>query len=75
MEAIIAIRTNAGINGKTGMVDYNLAYSFFDTKGINEADKQFRQMTDKDGFQQNSLQAGLGLQAAEEFTYSTLFPL
>src|SRR6186997_2156416 len=32
-----SFRGNAGINGKTGVVDYNLAYSFFDTKGFNEA--------------------------------------
>ena len=28
-----SIKANAGINGKTGGMDYNLAYSFFDTKG------------------------------------------
>src|SRR6185503_11108767 len=55
-----SFRANAGIIGKTGAIDYNLAYSFFDTKGINEAINNSSN-TDKDGFQQNSLQAGLGL--------------
>lgn len=59
-----SIRTNAGINGKSGIIDYNLAYSFFDTKGINEAISDAPN-ADNDGFQQNSLQAGLGVQAAK----------
>ena len=59
-----SFRANAGINGKTGILDYNLAYSFYDTKGINEAISNTGN-EDKDGFQQNSLQAGLGLQVAK----------
>jgi vitamin B12 transporter len=59
-----SLRANAGINGKTGIVDYNLAYSFYDTKGINEAISNSAN-ADKDGFQQNSLQAGFGLQLAK----------
>jgi len=57
-------RANAGLNGKTGIVDYNLAYSFYHTKGINEAISN-NGNEDKDGFQQNSLQAGFGLQVAK----------
>lgn len=57
-------RANAGINGKTGIIDYNLAYSFYDTKGINEAINN-NGTEDKDGFQQNSLQLGLGLHLAK----------
>lgn len=59
-----SFRGNAGINGKTGIVDYNLAYSFYDTKGINEAISSSPN-ADKDGFQQNSFQAGLGLKVAK----------
>jgi len=66
------IRANAGINGKTGMVDYDLAYSFFDTKGFNEAISSTPN-ADKDGFQQNSLQAGLGLQAARNIHIRSYF--
>jgi len=59
-----SLRANAGINGKTGIVDYNLAYSLFDTKGINEAISTSPN-ADKDAFQQNSLQAGIGIQAGK----------
>jgi vitamin B12 transporter len=59
-----SFRGNAGINGKTGLIDYNLAYSFYDIKGINEAISNSAN-ADKDGFQQNSLQAGMGLQVAK----------
>lgn len=58
------VRANAGLNGKTGVLDYNLAYSFHDTKGINEAISNIGN-EDKDGFQQNSLQASIGLQLAK----------
>ena len=67
-----SIRANAGINGKTGVVDYNLAYSFFDTKGINEAISNTGN-EDKDGFQQNSLQAGFGLQASKDVRIQPYF--
>ena len=67
-----SLRANAGINGKTGIVDYNLAYSFFDTKGINEAISNTAN-ADKDGFQQNSLQAGIGLQAGKNIRIQPYF--
>jgi vitamin B12 transporter len=67
-----SVRANAGINGKTGLIDYNLAYSFFDTKGINEAISNTPN-ADKDGFQQNSLQAGFGLQAAKNIRIQPYF--
>ena len=59
-----SIRANAGIIGKTGIVDYNLSYSLFDTKGINEAISNTGN-EDRDGFQQNSLQAAISVQAAK----------
>jgi vitamin B12 transporter len=59
-----SIRANAGINGKTGIIDYDLAYSLFDTKGINETISTSAN-ADKDAFQQNSLQAGIGIQAGK----------
>ena len=63
-----SLRANAGINGKSGIVDYNAAYSFFDTKGINEA---ISTTGDKDGFTQNSVNAGLGLQAGKNIRIQT----
>jgi vitamin B12 transporter len=67
-----SIRANAGLNGKTGVIDYNLAYSFFDTKGINEAISNTAN-ADKDGFQQNSLQAGIGIQAGKNIRVKPYF--
>ncbi len=59
------IRANAGINGKNKKLDYNIGYSFFDTEGISEVEKPVTISTnyDKDGYQQNGVQANLGLQA------------
>ena len=67
-----SVRANAGLNGKTGIVDYNLAYSFYDTKGINEAISN-NGNEDKDGFQQNSFQAGMGLQVAKNIRIQPYF--
>ena len=67
-----SLRANAGINGKTGIVDYNLAYSLFDTKGINEAISTTAN-ADKDAFQQNSLQAGIGIQAGKNVRIQPYF--
>jgi vitamin B12 transporter len=57
-------KANAGISGKKGMIDYNLAYTFFDTKGINEAISN-NPAADKDGCRQNNIQAGIGIQVNE----------
>ena len=67
-----SLRANAGINGKKGIVDYNLAYSLLDTKGINEAISS-SPTTDKDGYQQNSLQAGMGIQAGKNVRFQPYF--
>jgi vitamin B12 transporter len=56
------VRANAGMNGKKGMVDYNASYSWHNTKGINEAiNNNTFPVTDKDKFEQHSLQLGLGI--------------
>src|SRR6185503_4347833 len=67
-----SFRGNAGLNGKTGIVDYNLSYSFYDTKGINEAISN-NGNEDRDGYQQSSLQAGLGLQVAKNVRIQPYF--
>jgi vitamin B12 transporter len=64
------VRANAGLNGKTGMIDYNLSYSFHDTKGINET---ISNTGDRDGFRQNNLQAGLGLHVAKNVLLQPYF--
>jgi len=66
-----SLRANAGINGKTGLVDYNLSYSLFDTKGINETISPAP--ADKDAYQQNSLQAGIGIQAGKNVRIQPYF--
>lgn len=59
-------RANAGISGTTKMTDYNVSYTFFNSKGINEAISNNRlAIVDKDGYRQNSLQAGLGIKAGK----------
>ncbi|TMI95945.1 MAG: TonB-dependent receptor [Bacteroidetes bacterium] len=60
-----SVRANAGISGKKGIIDYDLAYSLFDTKGINEAISNVPN-ADKDAYQQNSLQARIGIQAGKK---------
>src|SRR6188768_1592178 len=67
-----SLRANAGINGKKGIVDYDLTYSLFDIKGINEAISTAPN-PDKDAFQQNSLQAGIGIQAAKNVRIQPYF--
>ncbi|HMK20050.1 MAG TPA: TonB-dependent receptor [Chitinophagaceae bacterium] len=67
-----SLRANAAINGKTGIIDYDLAYSLFDTKGINEAISTTPD-PDKDAYQQNSLQAGIGIQAAKNVRIQPYF--
>lgn len=67
-----SVRANAGINGKTGVIDYNFAYSFYDTKGINEAISTAPN-ADKDAFQQNSLQAGVGIHVSKNIHIQPYF--
>jgi len=67
-----SLRANAGINGKRGIIDYDLAYSLFDTKGINEAISSSAN-ADKDAYQQNSLQAGIGIQAGKNVRIQPYF--
>jgi vitamin B12 transporter len=58
-------RGAAGVSGKKEKWDYHVGYSFFDTKGISEAEQPKDSTTpyDKDGYRQHSLQASIGLQA------------
>jgi vitamin B12 transporter len=65
-------RGNAALSGKTGIVDYHAGYSFFDTKGINEAISTSAN-ADKDGYTQHSVNAGLGLQAAKNIRIQSYF--
>ncbi len=66
-------RGNAGINGRSGLVDYNASYSFHDTKGINEAVSNSSAATDRDGFTQNGILLGLGIKPTENIYIQPFF--
>ncbi len=67
-------RGNAGINGKSGIIDYNASYSLHTTKGINEAiNKNNIAVVDKDKFQQNTIQLGLGIKPGEKIYIQPFF--
>jgi vitamin B12 transporter len=56
-------RAHGGLSGRTGIIDYNASYTYFDTKGIDETiNRDNTPNKDKDGYQQNSLQASFGIQ-------------
>lgn len=62
---------NAGVNGSTKNVDYNIGYTHFTTDGISEAnDKTGAGDFDKDGFKQNSLSANISIQATSKLKIS-----
>jgi vitamin B12 transporter len=59
-----SFRSSAGINGKKDKIDYNASYSLLKTDGINETASNTNS-PDKDGFTQQNVMAGLGLQVTE----------
>lgn len=61
-------QANAAIRGKEKLMDYNLSYSYFNTKGINEAIDSVKNNpvhVDKDGYQEHNVYAGIGIQASK----------
>lgn len=71
-----SFKGNAGINGNTKLVDYNIGYTYFKTDGISEAtDKTGTGNFDKDGFNQNSFNANIGIKATDKLTISPFFRL
>lgn len=60
-------RGNVSINGTQSTFDYNLGFSHNSTNGFSEAKKPVNSTTvfDKDGYEQNSLQANFGIQAGK----------
>ncbi|MEO5946976.1 MAG: TonB-dependent receptor [Chitinophagaceae bacterium] len=68
------VRANAGMNGKSGMIDYNATLSFHNTKGINETIALNNTTpTDKDGFQQTGIQLGLGIRPSAKIYIQPFF--
>ncbi len=67
-------RANAGINGKRGIVDYNASFSWHNTKGINEAiNNNTFPVPDKDKFEQQSFQLGLGIKPTNSIYIQPFF--
>lgn len=60
------IRANAGINGRSGIIDYTASFSLHDSKGINEAEnKNGNPVTDRDGYTQKNFQLGAGIRPSD----------
>jgi len=55
-------RGNLGVSGRKGMMDYTAGYTYYNTKGINEAVAKTPGLTDLDAYTQNSFQASVGIQ-------------
>ena len=69
-----SFKASAGINGQSGIVDYNASYSFHHTKGINETVRLNNTMGfDKDKFQQNCFQLGLGIRPGTKIYLQPFF--
>lgn len=67
-------RGNIGIRGKSGIIDYHSSYNYFNSKGINEAvSPDNSPPADKDGFKQNSVHAGFGLQPSDAISIQPFF--
>ncbi len=67
-------RANAGINGRSGSIDYNGSYAYNGTRGINEAvNRNNSPLVDRDKFRQNTVQFGLGIQPSERIYLQPFF--
>lgn len=65
------LKTNAAINGKTGIIDYSVGYANNNTKGISEAtDLNNSKEFDKDAFKENSFNANLGIKVKNNWKIS-----
>jgi vitamin B12 transporter len=63
-------RGNIGVSGAKDKVDYNVNYSNTTTKGINEA---ISTNGDRDGYNQNSLQANVGIKTSNKVYLQPFF--
>lgn len=65
------LKANASVNGATSVLDYNIGYTYFNTKGISEAvDKTGNGNFDKDGYKQNAVNINLGIKATSKLKIS-----
>lgn len=69
-------KASAAVNGAAQKVNYNIGYTYFDTKGISEAtDKTGAGNFDKDGYKENSLNASAGINATDKLKIYPFFRL
>jgi vitamin B12 transporter len=65
---------NAGVNGHTSIVDYNINYSYTNTDGISEAvDTTGKAGFDKDGYKRHSFQSNLTFHAGKNLKISPYY--
>lgn len=69
-----SFNADAGVNGSTELLDYNVNYSHTKTDGISEAfDKTGTGNFDKDGYKRNSVQANLSFKAGKNIKISPYY--
>jgi len=69
-----SFNANAGINGHTKLLDYNVGYSYASTDGISEAaDTTGKANFDKDGFNRQTVQANLTFHAGRHINITPYY--
>lgn len=64
-------KLNAGINGNTKLMNYNIGYTYNKSAGISEATDKFNTGNfDKDGFKQNAFIANAGIKISDKVKVS-----
>ena len=67
-------KANADLSRKSKLLEYNLNYEYFDTKGISEAkDTTGTANFDKDGFTRQSFQANIGVNVTRHIKLSPFY--
>lgn len=67
-------RGNVGVRGSTKVVDYNIIYTRHKSQGLSEAkDPAGNQNFDKDGFDQQGIQASASFRPVEQWVISPFF--
>ncbi len=65
---------NAGVNGSTSKIDYNLLYSYTSTDGISEAkDETGTNNFDKDGYNRHSFQTNINIKATDKLSIAPYY--
>jgi vitamin B12 transporter len=63
------MKANVNVSGSTNIFDYNVGQTYFKTDGISEAKEESGNGNfDKDGYDQNSIQANFGIRPVKNIT-------